>query len=253
MPEFLETNQTGRVLTVSMNRPEKRNALHADLCRSLVRTIEEAERDPHVGAILLRAHGSSFCAGMDLSEMPSENTAEIDQLHEQLFTLGARVAKPIVAAVLGPALGGGTGLVANCHLVVAGEKATFGLTEIRLGLWPFLVYRAVSAAVGERRTMELSLTGWIFGPREAKEMGLIHEIADDAEGRAEEVAHNVAAWSPTAIRAGMSFAHEVRGLSWRDSGEIARKVRGEVFQSADLREGIRAFQEKRRPKWPSLE
>ena len=89
----------------------------------------------------------------------------MNALHEQLFTIGVRLEKPMVAAVHGAALGGGTGLVANCHVVVALRDAAFGLTEIRLGLWPFLVFRAVAAALGERRAMELALTGRVFRAR----------------------------------------------------------------------------------------
>ncbi|HEX8985485.1 MAG TPA: enoyl-CoA hydratase/isomerase family protein [Bryobacteraceae bacterium] len=253
MTEILQSHRYGRVLRLTLNRPEKRNALSAELCRELVRAIEEAERDPAVGAILLAANGKAFCAGMDLSELGVVATPEIDRAQEQLFTLGARVTKPVVAAIAGPALGGGTGLAVNCHIVIASEGATFGLTEIRLGLWPFLVFRAVTAALGERRAVELSLTGRIFGAREAREMGLVHEVAADAPARAAEVAEALAGRSPTAIRGGMAFVGEVRGMDWAAAGAIARRVRNEAFESRDFQEGLRAFREKRPPRWPSLE
>jgi len=246
----LEAQKTGRVLRLTLNRPEKRNALNAELCFDLVRAIETAQDDHSVGAILLTANGPAFCAGMDLSEIGTTSSAELDQAHEELFTLGARLAKPLIAAVDGAALGGGTGLVANCHIVVASERASFGLTEIRLGLWPFLVYRACSAALGDRRTLELALTGRIIKADEAHSLGLVHEVAPPA--RAMEIAEAVAAASPTAIRGGMSFVQQVRDLGWTESGEVARRIRGEVFESADFREGIQAFREKRKPNWPSL-
>jgi enoyl-CoA hydratase/carnithine racemase len=248
----LEIARTGRVLRIALNRPEKRNALNADLCLELVRLIQEAQDDASVGAIGLTGNGPSFCAGMDLGEIGVASSERLDQAHEQLFTLGSRMSKPLIAGVEGPALGGGTGLVANCHIVVASEQATFGLTEIRLGLWPFLVFRAVSAALGERKTLELALSGRIFDAKEAKSDGLVHEIAPNAAARAMAVAENIAAWSPTAIRSGMVFVQQVRERSWEDAGEIARIIRKEVFESGDFREGIQAFREKRKPKWPSL-
>jgi len=252
MSNVLEISQTGRVLRVALNRPDKRNALNAELCRELVRVMEHAANDPHVGAILLAANGKAFSAGMDLSEVGPERSQELTRVHEQLFTLGARMVKPLVAAVQGAALGGGTGLVANCHVVIADENATFGLTEIRLGLWPFLVFRAVSAALGERRSVSLALTGWTFLASEAREMGLVHEVSADVQNRAMEVAQEIAGWSPTAIRSGLTFVQQVRGMNWQEAGQVAGRVRNEIFQSADFREGIQAFREKRPPKWPSL-
>jgi enoyl-CoA hydratase/carnithine racemase len=253
MSALLESVREGRLLHLTLNRPDKRNALNIDLCRDLVDSMEAASRDRGVGAILLTANGKAFCAGMDLSEIAEgANSNMMNALHEQVFTLGARLEKPLVGAIVGPALGGGTGLVANCHIAVASTEATFGLTEIRLGLWPFLVFRAVSAAVSERRTLELSLTGRIFPAAEARELGLIQEVAADAPARAHEIALALSEASPTAIQNGLSFVQQVRGMGWDKAGEVARMVREDVFSSEDFAEGIRAFLEKRTPKWPSL-
>lgn len=253
MSELLETVREGRLLHLTLNRPDKRNALNVDLCRLLVEAIESAARDRSIGAILLTANGKAFSAGMDLGELSEGlNSNAMNALHEQLFTTSARLEKPLVAGVKGAALGGGTGLVANCHIAVASTEATFGLTEIRLGLWPFLVFRAVSAALGERRAIELALTGRIFPASEARELGLIHEIAADPAKRAHEIAVALSEASPTAIQSGLSFVQQVRGLPWDRAGEVARMVREDVFGSDDFDEGLRAFLEKRSPRWPSL-
>lgn len=253
MTDVLHSVCEGRLLRLTLNRPEKRNALNAALCRALVDALEQAAGDPAVGAILLTANGTAFCAGMDLAEIAQAADAdEISEVHERLFTIGERLAKPLIAGVHGPALGGGTGLAANCHIVVAGPEASFGLTEIRLGLWPFLVYRAVASALGERRTLELSLSGRIFGPGEARDLSLAHEVADDAAGRAAEIAREVAGFSPTAVQKGMAFVQRARGLGSREAGVIAQEARNKVFAGEDFGEGIRAFREKRRPQWPSI-
>jgi enoyl-CoA hydratase/carnithine racemase len=253
MSEILQSVREGRVLHLTLNRPEKRNALNAELCRALVETLDHASRDRAVGAILLTATGKSFCAGMDVAEISEQpDSPQITALHEQLFTAIARLERPLVAAVQGAALGGGTGLVANCHVLVAEPDATFGLTEIRLGLWPFLVFRAVSAALGERRTVELALTGRTFPAAEARELGLVHQIDPEAQSRARQIALDLAEASPTAIQSGLLFTQQVRGLSWEKAGDVARMVRDEVLGSDDFAEGVRAFLEKRPPRWPSL-
>jgi len=253
MSQILHSSLHGRVLRLTLHRPEKRNALNLQLCRELVAAFETAADDRRVGAILLAGEGKTFCSGMDLTEADHADTDEINHAHEQLFTVGARLPKPLIAAVHGGVYGGGVGLVANCHIAVAAEGAQFGLTEIRLGLWPFLVYRAVEAALGERRALEMALTGRLIGAAEARDIGLIHEVAADLDSRAAAVAESVAESSPTAIRSGIEFVQEVRGRNWKEAGVVARRVRNQVFASPDFQEGLRAFREKRAAKWPSLE
>lgn len=249
---MLQKLQHGRVLQIVLDRPEKRNALNIDLCRAIIEAVGAGVHDPGTGAILITASGSAFCAGMDLEEVSRGATQETNLLHEQLFTLGARTTKPLIAAVKGAALGGGMGFVANCHIVIAEPAATFGLTEIRLGLWPFLVYRAVALGLGERRTTELALTGRVFEAEEALTVALVHEVTEDAESRAMAVAEKVANFSPSAIHNGLGFVQEVRGMGWEEAGKVARRVRDWVFTSPDFQEGLRAFREKRTPVWPTL-
>ena len=244
MNTLIQIGREGSVLRLTLNRPEKRNALNAALCRELVDAIESADADPAVHAILLSAAGKSFCAGMDLAEiMNPPDPAEIDALHERLFTIGARITTPIVAAIQGAALAGGTGLVANCHIAIAAPDATFGVTEIRIGLWPFLIFRSVSAAITARRAVELALTGRIFAAAEAREFGLIHEIAGDPAARATEIAQQVAAASRIAIQKGLACVHQ--------SSDAARAARKEVFESPEFKAGLRAFHEARSPQPPT--
>ena len=175
MTASLEISREQRVLRATLNRAEKRNALTSELCGSIADTIEAAEHDASVGAIILDAKGDVFCAGMDLDEAILPGAADQTVVHQRLFTLGARITKPIVCAVQGPALGGGIGLICNSHVAVAAHGSSFGLTEVRIGMWPFVIYRSVALALGERRALELSLMGRIFNVPEAVQWGLIHE------------------------------------------------------------------------------
>ncbi len=247
----LETCLEKRVLKVTLNRPEKRNALSLELCRELATICERAQDDPAVGAILLAAHGPVFSAGMDLDEALSGSAEEHADVHERIFTLGARLNIPIVAQVSGPALGGGLGLVANAHVVVAAHGSSFGLTEIRLAMWPFVVFRAIALAVGERRALELSLTGRIFGVQEALAWGLIHQAVPpvELEERGEAIAAGIAGFSRDTIRRGLEYVHGARGLSFDEAGRLAAEARQPVFEGADFREGVTAFREKRPPEW----
>ena len=250
----LDTIREERLLRIALNRPEKRNALNADMCRELVVRLRDAEADHSVGAILLEGRGEMFCCGTDFDEALLPDAAEELAIHEELLTIGSRIFKPVVAAVHGAALGSGLSLLANAHVVVAAEGASFGLTEIHIGLWPFVGFRAVAMAVGERRALELSLTGRIFGAAEALQYGLVHQVTSRAglEEQAIAVARALADSSPEAVRRGMTFVHDSRGLSPVESLELAQNLRMRAFRSADFAEGIRALQQNRAPKWPSL-
>lgn len=250
---FIETVQKARVLHVALNRPEKRNALNTELCHELVGTLDAANTDHSVGAIVITGNGPAFCAGMDLKEAPADDRLEVACLHERLFTSINRIRKPIIAAVHGAALAGGTGLAANAHIVIAAPDAVFGLTEIKIGLWPVLVFRACELAMGERRTTELSITGRTFHAAEAAVYGLVTEIAGDPLARALQIAETVSGYSPVAMGCGLDYVHHIRIRNWDQAGRIGQHMRDRLMDHEDFAEGVRAFSERRKPAWPSIE
>jgi enoyl-CoA hydratase/carnithine racemase len=252
MPPCIETSTAGRIARIALNRPEKRNALNAATCRALLDAFDRAQSDPAIGVILIGGNGPAFCAGMDLQEVLGADQRELADLHERLFTIVQRIRKPVIAAVHGAALAAGTGLAANAHIVVASADARFGLTEIRIGLWPVIVFRSVVRAIGERRATELSLTGRIFTAEEALQFGLVAEIAADPLARAFELAKTLSEFSPVATAAGLEYINRIRSLDWTAAEGIGRKIRSELMATEDFAEGVRAFLEKRTPSWPSL-
>jgi enoyl-CoA hydratase/carnithine racemase len=251
MSTSLQVSREERVLRLTLNRPEKRNALSAELAGQIADAVESSWDDPSVGCVLIDASGEVFCAGMDLDEVLSPDAAEKTFIHERLFSLAARARKPIVAAVQGPALGGGVGLVANSHIAIASHGCTFGLTEIRIGMWPFVIFRAVVNAMGERRATELALTGRIFNVPEAAQWGLVSEAvpAMELDDRATALAIHLSSQSPQAVNAGLEYLAEARDADFDTSGRLAREYRARAFASDDFREGVTAFREKRKPRW----
>ncbi len=243
-----------RVLHIVLNRPEKRNALNAEICRRLVESISDAQQQDDVGCILISATGTVFCSGMDLDEASEIDETELAAVHDTLFSIGSQSIKPIVMVVQGAALGGGLGLVAQGHIVFASDGATFGLPEIRVGLWPFMVYRSVSAALGARRTLELSLTGQSFTAEHACNWGLVYRVCPGAElhDRARSMARHLAKASPLTLSCGMEYLRDSAGKPWKESGEIAKALRAKLMESADFKEGRLAFKQKREPRWPSM-
>lgn len=243
-----------RVLRLTLNRPEKRNALTGSMCQGIVDAVQAAQTDREVGSILIAANGHVFSAGMDLDEASELDKGALDDVHEKLFTLGTTSLKPIVVCVNGAALGGGLGLVAQGHVVTASSGAVFGLPEIRIGLWPFLIYRAVESAVGARRALELSLTGRLFHAQEALHWGLVQTIAPAGEvlDRAKGLAVDLARTSPAAIHAGMRYVQQSRSLDAKSAGALSSDLRRHLMETDDFREGYTAFKEKREPRWPSM-
>jgi enoyl-CoA hydratase/carnithine racemase len=234
-----KVERTGRLLRITLARPEKRNALNAELCRAIVETIEAVTPDD-TGAILLDAEGPSFCSGMDLQDSLENDPSQLASLHERLFTLGRRSRVPIVARVQGHAIAGGTGLVANAHLVIAEEGAQFGLTELRVAMWPFLIYRAVEEAIGARRALAWTLSAKLYSATEAREAGLVHEIGGV------DLAAELAQRLPDAVRLGMRYYRESRGLDHAASGTLAAKLRTELMASPGYAEAVQQFRNRKK-------
>jgi enoyl-CoA hydratase/carnithine racemase len=184
----LRTEQEGRLYRVTLASPEMRNMLDREACMELLRELREAESDPSIGAILLEADGPVFCAACEP--------------HEELLALGRDISKPLIAAVQGVALGGGLALMANAHIVIAAQGTSFGLTGIREGSWHRAIHLAVAHAIGQRRALELALSGRVFSTPDALAWGLVHHAAPafEFDERAEQIATEIANANAEAVR-----------------------------------------------------
>lgn len=199
----LRIEQDGRLCRIALAAPDKRNVLDAKGCRDLLHELRDAAAHGGTGAILIEADGPVFCAGIETA----------NAIDEEIYAIGRTIAKPVIAAVQGVAISGGLALAANAHVVVAAQGTSFGLTDIRDGKWSDAIFRAVSAAVGERRALELSLTGRIFSTPDALAWGLAHVVAPafELDDRASEIAVALANANPEAVRAAIAGRASGRG------------------------------------------
>lgn len=248
---------TDHIAKITLNLPDRRNPLTTRSTAELVEAINVADRDEQVRVIILTGAGAAFCAGGDLKEFQENLTKEVPELHTDglestaLFKLGATVRTPIIASVNGPALGGGTGVVAMSHIAIASNQATFGLTELKLGLVPFVIFPWVRRAVGNRRAMELMLTADLINATKACEDGLVHRVVEHEQLEEEtmKIAKKIASYSPLAVQLALTTYFDTEQMDFMKSFDYLTTLRLVSFKSEDLQEGATAFLEKRQPNW----
>ncbi|HEV8532102.1 MAG TPA: enoyl-CoA hydratase-related protein [Methylomirabilota bacterium] len=244
------------VASVTLNRPEVRNALNGTMIRELEESLSALEADPHARVIVLAGAGDrAFCAGADLKAMGERGTTL--QARDSFGGLArileamARMKTPLVAKVHGFALAGGCGLAAGCDIVIAAEDAVFGLPEIKVGLLPLIVMAPILRSVGRKRGMLMILSGELVPAREACEMGLVSRLVPRAEldSAVEALARTLAGFSPTALGLAKEAAATAMGLEYGAALRYLRELLTLVAMSDDAKEGIAAFFEKRPPRW----
>lgn len=256
MPLILSTD-AGAVRTLSLNRPEVRNALSVELREALRAALDDAAADEGVRALVLTGEGSAFCAGLDLRELASVANAPTERSRDDARRLGElfyrihTFPKPIVAAVHGAAIAGGAGLASACDVVIAGERAQFGYTEARIGFVAALVAVFLVRQVGDRKARELLLGAGIHDARKAYALGLVNEVVADGSAlpRAQEVAAALARNAPSSLRLTKALLAALPGLDLEDGLRHAADVNALARSSDDLEEGVTAFLEKREPAW----
>jgi methylglutaconyl-CoA hydratase len=244
------------VALITLNRPDKRNAVSFELVSELLAALDEIERSS-AQVVILTGSGKAFCAGMDLDELKTL----LGKTHDENLKDSARMAQlfrriyefplPTIAAVNGAAIAGGTGIATMCDFTLAVPEAKFGYTEVRIGFVPAIVSSILVWQVGHKIARDLLLTGRLFDAAEAHRYGLVNEVVapDRLMSRARELAGQIAENSPTSVRVTKELINGYLDKQLDEQFAAAIEENARIRTTADFREGVSSFLEKRKPRW----
>jgi enoyl-CoA hydratase/carnithine racemase len=243
-----------RVATITLNQPEKRNPLSDAMLHDITAALHEAKHDDEVRVIVLTGAGDkAFCAGADLSGFGGDLTAVQKHLGRSgfvdMFLAIEKLGKPLIGCVNGHALAGGFGLALACDMIVAADTATFGTTEINVGLWPMMIMAIINRQLAPKRCMELFMTGKRISADQALEWGLVNAVVplNDVRVEAWKLAQSLTVKSPLIMKLGRDAFFAVDGLSYEQALRHLQSQLTLVTLTEDSVEGIAAFLEKREP------
>lgn len=252
---YLLVEQTDHVLTLTLNRPEKKNALNPPLLAELAFALAYAHHTANVWVVVLAAAGDVFCAGMDLKAL---TTGIVEPLTVpdpdgpvRVGELMAGLHKPCIAQIQGPVYAGGFLLVGGATYAVAAETATFSLPEVKRGLFPFQVLAVLLDLMPARKALDLCLRGQTLTTREALAVGLVTEVVTPSalRGAVDNLADALKQGSPTALRFGLNAYQALKNLPASEQQAFLHDQFTQIQQTSDAREGMTAFLEKRSPNW----
>ncbi len=248
----------GPILRLTLDRPDRRNPIGPETCGELVHALGRAVADQAVRVVILTGAGAVFSAGGDLSMMaggtrtPSGQDAPAPRASlVELFGAMHELGKPIIAMVNGHALAGGLGLVLASDLAIASDQATFGTTEIRVGLWPMMVSAELGRSIGRKKALDLMLTGRRVDAAEALAIGLVNRVvaADSLEAETMALAGELAGLSPATISLGLRSFYRSQEMELGAALRFLEGELGKILALEDAREGLAAFFQKRPPVW----
>jgi methylglutaconyl-CoA hydratase len=252
MPVILVEKQSPQITVVTLNRPERRNALTLELLTELSAAVNLASEQPDQRVLILRGAGAAFCTGLDLKEAADQTKvhATAEMVANALITI-SQTRLVTIAAVHGAAVAGGAGIMSACDFVVAAERTKIGYPEVRRGLVAGLVMTFLRRQVGERNMRELLFAGELIDAARAKEMGLVNRVValDDVMSEVQKFAASVLQGAPGALAQTKRLVEELWWRSVKDDVDVALRYHMQARESAESREGIAAFNEKRKPNW----
>src|SRR5438876_4021413 len=252
MPVVFIEKQTRQITVLTLNRPQRRNALTIELLTELTAEIEAAAADEQQRVLILRGAGAAFCTGLDLKEAadPKKAHATAEMVAKTLITL-SQTRLITIAAVHGAAVAGGAGIMSACDFVVAAERTKIGYSEVRRGLVAGLVMTFLRRQVSERNMRELLFGSELIDAERAREIGLVNRVVvqNDLMSKAQKFADSVLQGAPGALAQTKKLIEELWSSSVEEDVELALKYHVQARESEEAREGIAAFNEKRPPKW----
>jgi len=240
------------ILTATLNRPEKKNAIDTLMIEALLEMLERADLDAGVRVVALRGAAGDFSAGMDLNELLASADRSVEENRDaalrfgEIFLRMRRLPKPIVALVRGRALAGGCGLATACDLVLAAESATFGYPEVQRGFVPAIVMTLLKRVTGEKIAFDLAATGRLLGASEAAAVGLVSRVYEDSDfdDQAAEVLRALAATSGSALAFTKQQFYQLDGLSFEQGIRLGADVNAVSRTTPDFRAALQAFLKK---------
>jgi methylglutaconyl-CoA hydratase len=252
MPVVLIEKVSPQVTIATLNRPERRNSLTIELLNELTAAINVASDQPEGRVVILRGAGAAFCTGLDLKEAADQTKAHATaEMVAKTLVAIAETRLVTIAAVHGAAVAGGAGIMSACDFVVAAEKTKIGYPEARRGLVAGLVMTFLRRQVGERNLREMVLGGELIDAERAREIGLVNRVVarDEVMNEAQKFAESVLQGAPTAIAQTKRLIEELWSTSVKEDVDRALKHHMQARESDEAREGIAAFNEKRKPNW----
>jgi methylglutaconyl-CoA hydratase len=252
MPVVQIEKQTPQISVVTLNRPERRNALTIELLNELIAAIKVTSDQPHERVLILRGAGKAFCTGLDLKEAADPKKAQVtaELVAKALVTL-SETRLITIAAVHGAAVAGGAGIMSACDFVVAAERTKIGYPEVRRGLVAGLVMTFLRRQIGERHMRELLLGSQLIDADRAREIGLVNRVVapEQVMEEAQKFADAILQGAPGALAQTKKLIEKLWSTSVKEDVDLTLKYHMQTRQSAEAREGIAAFNEKRKPRW----
>ncbi len=251
MPTVLIEKQSSKVTIITLNRPDRRNALNQEMMNEFMAALKVASDEAEERVLILRGAGASFCAGLDLKAASPQNAQATAEMVAQTLLALSQTRLITIAAVHGAAVAGGAGIMSACDYVVAAERTKIGYPEVRRGLAPALVLTFLRRQVRERAIRELLFSGEIIDAARAREIGLVNRVvpAADVMKEAQKFADAVVLGAPGALVQTKRLIEELWSSPVQKDIDLALKYHMHARESVEAREGIAAFNEKRLPKW----